>query len=49
MDLPRGLIIRSNTGLPRAKKDVKCDSSLDPRSKTTVNQLETSSNGLYAF
>ena len=30
IDLMRGLISRSNTGLPRAKKDAKCNSSLVP-------------------
>ena len=34
IDLPRGLISRSNTRLPRAKKDAECNSSLVPRSNT---------------
>ena len=36
LDLLRGFISRSNTGLPRAKKDVKCNSSLVPRSNTMI-------------
>ena len=36
VDLLRGLISRSNTGLPRAKKDAKYNSSLVPRSNTMV-------------
>ena len=39
-DLLRGLINRSNTGLPRAKKDAKCNSSLVPRSNTLVMVAE---------
>ena len=56
IDLLRGLISRSNTGLARAKKGTLCNSSLVPRPNVMLtvaivipNLLEASSNGLYAF
>ena len=36
IDLLRGLISRSNTGLPREKKDALCNSSLVPRINVMV-------------